>query len=74
MAQSSMPVQVAGGYDWRQLSAGTEHVCGLTQAGLALCWGNGADGRRARSTLAGWPRPACPAKLHGFTRLLSELE
>ncbi|TVP46064.1 MAG: hypothetical protein EA350_07740 [Gemmatimonadales bacterium] len=37
------PVQVTGGHGWRQLSAGRQHTCGVTVAGVAYCWGRNSS-------------------------------
>jgi alpha-tubulin suppressor-like RCC1 family protein len=37
----SVPVPVAGGYKFKQLTAGRQHTCGLTVANEAYCWGDG---------------------------------
>jgi alpha-tubulin suppressor-like RCC1 family protein len=36
---TSTPGQVSGGLQFVQLTAGEEHVCGLTPAGALYCWG-----------------------------------
>lgn len=41
---SSVPVAVAGGLTFSTLSAGAEHVCGITTGGAAYCWGRGGWG------------------------------
>jgi alpha-tubulin suppressor-like RCC1 family protein len=33
------PVPVAGGLQFRQVSAGTNHTCGVTTGNVAYCWG-----------------------------------
>lgn len=33
------PREVAGDRRWLQIAAGSEHTCGVTTAGAALCWG-----------------------------------
>ena len=37
---SMMPQPVSGGLSFTQISAGADHVCGLTTQGKAFCWGN----------------------------------
>ena len=37
---SRFPVAVAGDLRFRQIVAGTRHVCGLTTDGKAWCWGS----------------------------------
>ncbi|MES1259592.1 MAG: Ig-like domain-containing protein [Gemmatimonadota bacterium] len=39
-ADSSVPVAVAGGLSFRSITPGTYHICGVTVAGAAYCWGN----------------------------------
>ena len=36
---TAMPVLVAGGHTWKQISVGQFHVCGVTTANAAYCWG-----------------------------------
>lgn len=40
---SWMPVPVAGGYTFAEVSAGENHSCGVTTSGTAYCWGRNAD-------------------------------
>ena len=54
-----VPVQVAGGRTFRQLSAGAYHTCAVTVGSQGFCWGMGAQGQlgnggtaRARSPKA----------------------
>lgn len=42
---SATPVPVAGGLEFKMVSAGYEHACGVTTSGDAYCWGNGDIGR-----------------------------
>jgi alpha-tubulin suppressor-like RCC1 family protein len=37
---SPIPVAVAGGFTWSELSVGTYHTCGVTTSGSAYCWGD----------------------------------
>ena len=39
------PVAVVGGHTFTQLTAGTNHTCGLDGAGTAWCWGDGYYGQ-----------------------------
>lgn len=41
---NSLPVPVAGGLTFTQISAGYFHTCALTEGGAVYCWGNGASG------------------------------
>jgi alpha-tubulin suppressor-like RCC1 family protein len=38
------PTAVAGGLSFASVSAGTGHVCGITTAGAAFCWGENSQG------------------------------
>ena len=35
----------SGSSDWRQVSVGYEHTCGIRTSGRLYCWGNDSDGR-----------------------------
>lgn len=61
-SSSSVPVSVAGGHVWSDVSVGASHTCGLTTEGEGLCWGRGAEGQLGSGSLgtASAPRP-----LHG---------
>src|SRR5262249_20789477 len=39
-----VPTAVSGGLSFISISAGQAHVCALTSAGQAYCWGSGASG------------------------------
>jgi alpha-tubulin suppressor-like RCC1 family protein len=41
---SSKPVSVAGGLNFRSVSAGRDHACGVTTGGAAYCWGDNEYG------------------------------
>lgn len=43
--QGHMPVEVAGGHSWTQVTTGYGHSCGITEGGEAYCWGSGAHGQ-----------------------------
>lgn len=42
---SKRPVEVAGGHQWRQLSAGGLHSCGITIDNGTWCWGSNSAGQ-----------------------------
>lgn len=44
------PTPVAGGLTFRRLASADSHTCGLTTAGEAWCWGDGASGRLGNGT------------------------
>jgi len=48
----SSPVTVVGGItNWSQISAGSTHSLGLTDAGVLYAWGAGSDGRLGDGTI-----------------------
>jgi alpha-tubulin suppressor-like RCC1 family protein len=51
-ATSTLPVAVLGGISFApaSLTAGDQHTCGLTAAGLAYCWGQNSDGQVGNGT------------------------
>lgn len=44
ITNSDLPVAVAGGYTYTQISADYYHTCGLTKGGQVLCWGSNDNG------------------------------
>jgi alpha-tubulin suppressor-like RCC1 family protein len=40
----AQPDPVLGGHNFKELSAGTYHTCGVTTSGEAYCWGRGEGG------------------------------
>lgn len=55
ISSSTAALPVVGGLTFRSLSAGGLHVCGLTTAGAAYCWGYGAGGELGNGALtASW--------------------
>ena len=56
--QRLVPGRVAGGHQFRNLSAGASHACGVTTYFQAYCWGNGRDGAlgTGKTYLSFWPR------------------
>jgi len=45
VTRSSSPVAVLGGLLFRQVSAGSQHSCGLTPDDAAFCWGDNSSGQ-----------------------------
>ena len=39
------PSAVTGGHTFQSLSAGTQHMCGVSTDGVAYCWGLGSEGQ-----------------------------
>ena len=58
---STAALPVVGGLTFRSLSAGGYHVCGLTTAGAAYCWGLGAYGELGNGALASTSKPVAVA-------------
>ena len=40
-AMQTTPSPIAGGYRWKQISAGFYHACGIRTDDVAMCWGEG---------------------------------
>jgi len=55
--QSTTPVPVAGGLTFATLSAGEQHVCGVTTSGAAYCWGKGTSGQLGNGSAGGSNAP-----------------
>lgn len=49
---SDVPVAPAGNLKFTQMSAGTEHTCGVTDTGAAYCWGSNYWGQLGNRTRA----------------------
>ncbi|MGH9258607.1 MAG: RCC1 domain-containing protein [Acidimicrobiales bacterium] len=55
-AAQRVPVHVSPGLKFAAVSAGEQHTCGLTPAGVAYCWGRNARGELGNgSTLTTYP-------------------
>src|SRR2546430_15479472 len=51
----------ATGLAWAAVSAGFEHTCGLTTAGVAYCWGQGYAGKLGDGSTTDRSRPVLVA-------------
>lgn len=47
---SAAPVSIAGNLNLVQVSTGTRHACGVTEAGAAYCWGRNMAGELGNGT------------------------
>jgi alpha-tubulin suppressor-like RCC1 family protein/uncharacterized protein YjdB len=65
---SRTPLEVAGGRLFTSLTLGDTHVCGLTAAGEAYCWGNNAVGQLGDGTET---TRATPVAVSGGLRFVS---
>lgn len=63
------PRRVGDGQTWRVLSAGEEHVCGVTTDGAAWCWGEGEYGQLGDGHRRSSDRPVRVAGDHQWTML-----
>ncbi|HUF66464.1 MAG TPA: hypothetical protein VMM17_10875 [Gemmatimonadaceae bacterium] len=52
---SNVPVAVSGGLTFQSVDVGRDHVCGITTAGAAYCWGGGTRYSRV-------PQPRNPGR------------
>lgn len=57
------PTLVTGGYTWKSIAVGVEHVCGVRTNGAAMCWGDGASGKLG--TGADTPGETAPSLVAG---------
>jgi alpha-tubulin suppressor-like RCC1 family protein len=67
-----VPVRVAGGHAFAALVAGNQHTCGLTEVGVAYCWGDNYSGQTGCSPLTYGTAPTSPCPVgghHRFTQL-----
>jgi alpha-tubulin suppressor-like RCC1 family protein len=66
----SAPVPVAGGLRFRELSDGGEyHICGITLAGRAYCWGGNFSGQVGDGTTTNRLTPVAVATRLRFSQL-----
>lgn len=47
---ATTPTSVAGGHQFKQISVGGHHACGLNQLGVAYCWGYNGNGSLGNGT------------------------
>ncbi len=66
---SKSPVAVAGNLQFRSITTGTRHACGLTLDGEAYCWGNNAFSELGIGTAGN--RYATPQRVVGGLRFVS---
>jgi alpha-tubulin suppressor-like RCC1 family protein len=65
-AWPTTPQRVVGGHRFRTISAGYEHACGVTEGGVAYCWGLNNYGRLGTGTAR--ITPGVPAPVAGDLR------
>ncbi len=58
VACSLIPIPVAGGLKFKQITTGRQHTCALTAGGAAYCWGEGADGELGNGSNLRWGGPS----------------
>jgi alpha-tubulin suppressor-like RCC1 family protein len=55
---SREPIAVSGELPFASLSAGASHTCGITNDGVAYCWGSNASGELGTGSYSSSPSPA----------------
>jgi hypothetical protein len=68
-ARAAVPVAVAGGHRWKEVSAGLTHACGLTTTGAAYCWGNNSSTQLGNASSAASGSPVAVAGGHTFVAI-----
>ena len=64
------PLEVVGGHSFVSVVAGSEHTCGLTAEGQALCWGLNAGGELGIGEVSAYvAEPVAVAGSHTFEAL-----
>lgn len=62
----TIPVAVAGGLTFRDVSAGEFYSCGVTTAGSAMCWGSNDSGRLGNGSTTSSATPVAVSGGHSF--------
>jgi len=68
-SQSNVPVPVAGGLFFRQVSTGADHSCGVTTDDRAFCWGHNDGKQFANATPAMSTTPVAVAPNMNFASI-----
>lgn len=63
------PVPVAGTMKFQMVSAGRDHVCGLTLESIPVCWGKGSEGQLGDGTTLTRSTPAPIANPEPFAEI-----
>lgn len=72
VACSGTPVLVAGGIQFREISAGASFTCALSTSNTAFCWGNNSNGQLGTPTPSTTsPTPVAVQGGHQFTQISS---
>jgi alpha-tubulin suppressor-like RCC1 family protein len=66
---SSTPIPAAPGQTFTTLAAGHAHTCGLTAAGVAVCWGDNRRGQLGRGSIGNASDDALPVNGPAFTQI-----
>ena len=62
-----VPTRIAPSLRFRRLSVGWAHICGITTAGAAVCWGRGTEGQLGTGATAS---TTVPTPVSGVPRLV----
>lgn len=69
-SRNAAPRAVAGGLTFAEISVGAAHMCGLSSAGAAYCWGYNAYGQLGNGTFA---RATTPTAVQTGGRIFTSL-
>jgi alpha-tubulin suppressor-like RCC1 family protein len=67
LANSSVPVIVAGGLTWNSVVAGESHTCGIVADQTLRCWGYNANGQLGDNSNTQRPEPVTLANVGGLS-------